>query len=437
MNPEKWFLFFVFLFASQHLEIVEGVPFTVLTFIALPLILLAIGRAKVDAELLRVFLFVALASLLSCVVNGGVSSYASVALLLLVTAPLTLVIVKTHRSRQSSGAQFLDGFRAFMIFCVALGGVQVLLGETFVSVRDLMPEDWLLGGFNTSNQMEFDSGFVYRSNGFFFLEPSFFSQYVALVLLLEMRNSRNLVVMSIMAVGLALSLSGTGFVLLAVGALAMALRTAKIKNFMLTLVPLILLVAAVVYFLPSLAARLSELNDEDTSGYWRFVLPFVYIYQSYSESITLALFGVGPGVAKLSIDTLLMAYSSGFGKMFYEYGILTTLPLIWLYYRFCKKSYGEAWFTLAVLVLVLIINCGVQQPVILATVFLLVMQASPRLRAQRLPASKGSVIRWRILSPKKSFKMGGRPQVFRDGAKSDKALQVKFADRPGFLGSPD
>lgn len=381
MRSLHWFLALLAFFTVQHLELADGIPVTAILSVGVPLLLAAAKRMRLDRRALILFSCVVITSLASGNVNGGNVSFGSLAYLLVLTFPFVFVPVRNHPDLVSGRLNFLGGFNAFMIVCVLLGGLQVIAFDEFYSIRSVLPEQYLLEGFNTSNKWDVAGEFVSRSNGFFFLEPSFFSQFLALALLLELRARRRFGIIVVLSVGMLLSLSGTGFILLAAGTVAMAFRTSSLKRVSAMLAAPALLASAVIFWLPSLAARIDELNNEDMSGYWRFVMPFIYNFQSYSESLTAALLGVGPGVAKNNWDTMLMAYSSGFGKIFYENGVLGALPLILLYLRFCRVSVDEFWFSLSMLVFVLVINSGIQQPVVLLTMTILGCYAAPTAKA--------------------------------------------------------
>lgn len=371
MNTLGWFLAIVAFFTGQHLQIIEGVSAVAPLCVLLPFLLSAMGWLVIERDLVVLFGVVALASFASCIASGDPGTFSSAVLLLALNASCVFRRRSGLPSAGDAALRLTRAFKAFMVLCVALGAWQILPINDFITVRDFLPDQLLLSGFNTSNRMDVLGNSLYRANGFFFLEPSFFSQYLAIAILLEMARGRNLAFIGIMSIGMLLSLSGTGFILLGTGLGVMAVRTARPAQMLATLAPLALLVAAIVYFLPSLAERLNELGDEDMSGYWRFVLPFVYIFKLYSDSLQGVLFGVGPGVAKNSIDTMLMAYSSGFGKMFYEFGVVGSVLLMRLHYRFCKRNFGDRWFAAAMMVFIYVVNCGIQEPTTLLAMFML------------------------------------------------------------------
>lgn len=390
MSPTKWFIAFLFLFTVQHIKIADGIPVTAILLLGLAGWALHRRLVRLRRRLAGIYLAIVGTSVASFIINGGQSSFASMAYLLLLTTPFVLSIRPAAARALTTPGDFHEGFRRFMIVAILLGAVQMVMGGDFFSVRSLLPEDLLLEGFNTSNQMEVGSFYIYRSNGFFFLEPSFFSQYLAFAILFEMRTRRHLPTIALMLVGMAMSLSGSGFMLLTIGLFVMGLRARSSIAILYSLAPVLVAGIAIVYFLPSLADRVTELNDEDKSGYWRFVMPILYVYESYSSSVVSMLFGVGPGAAKNDVLTALMAYSSGIGKVLYENGLLGGVPIIMIYHRFIMESFGERWFSISMLFFILVVNCGVQEPMTLMVVLLFAWFGAPALSPRRMPSRRAS-----------------------------------------------
>jgi len=107
-------------------------------------------------------------------------------------------------------------------------------------------------------------------------------------------------------------------------------------------------------------------------------MPVLYVYDSYTNSLAGMLLGVGPGAAKNDVLTALMAYSSGIGKILFENGLLGGIPIIVIYHRFIMRTFRESWFSISVLFFVLIVNCGVQEPITLLAVMLFALFGAPR-----------------------------------------------------------
>ena len=380
MSPGKWFVVLLFLFTTQHITVFSGLSVTSVFFVMMLPIMLIAKRARVDRLLAVLFSWAAIAALYSYFLSEeGGASFASAAYLLVLMMPFVLVDQGSGPSLLKTSKNFLLAFKSFMILSVFLGLGAVLLGDDFFSFRDLIPAEIRLEGFNTSNVWQFGDVWIYRSNGFFFLEPSLFSQYLAWAILMEMKTTRNMAVVGLLTFGMLTTFSGTGVVLLAAGLGLTAIRLGSVKSIVATVAPLLALVGIIIYFLPSLAERAAEVGESDRSGYWRFGMPVVVIFESYTSSIHNVLFGVGPGVAKNNLDTMLMAYSSGIGKVLYENGFVGACGIVALYYNFGMKSCHQRGLVLTVMVFILIVTCGVQDPIVLLTSFLFVFYAAPAL----------------------------------------------------------
>ena len=105
----------------------------------------------------------------------------------------------------------------------ALIGVAQFVGQ-FVFGADIaffldkhLPENVTVSGYNSLIPLYWDSP-VYKSNGVFFLEPSFLSQYMAVAIILELLFFSNWKRVVLYAAAMFASFSGTGMVLAPRGA---------------------------------------------------------------------------------------------------------------------------------------------------------------------------------------------------------------------------
>ena len=147
-----------------------------------------------------------------------------------------------------------------------------------------------------------DYGF--KSNGFFLIEPSVFSQIMALAIIIEAQFFRRPVWLAVFFVGLLVSVSGTGWlvlgtyiVVLAVGAGRRGLLGAilMVAGCAIAFTGLSLVAPGVA---DSMSGRLTEFTLPGTSGNERFVTPFMALNAVWSEASWTAVTGVGPGAAE-------------------------------------------------------------------------------------------------------------------------------------------
>ncbi len=163
-----------------------------------------------------------------------------------------------------------------------------------------------------------------KSNGFFLREPSFFSLHMALGLLCELNLSRRRWVMAILALGLVLSYSGSGLLVLGVGLLFPLGRSSLLRlGAALALLALVFVVFGDVLNLSYIVARLGEFNSERSSAHCRFIAPAVATLQGLDANPWTALLGHGPG----TLEKMHSTCETTFAKVPFEYGLLGALAL--------------------------------------------------------------------------------------------------------------
>jgi hypothetical protein len=162
----------------------------------------------------------------------------------------------------------------------------------------------------------------------FFVEPSAFSQFLALALLGELWLFRRMRILALLALGLTLSFSGTGL-LMVVGGLAFGARPRAMMALAFTGA-----VAAGVLFASgyeqAFTSRVDEVRRPGTSGYERFVAPFAAMALPWEDSVDAVLWGYGAGRVE-DLDTEYAANYSPIPKVFLEYGLigLAAFAMVW------------------------------------------------------------------------------------------------------------
>ncbi len=231
--------------------------------------------------------------------------------------------MQSHRLRDHLGT-----FRTLM-FGLALGGIGQFLaqlafpGPRLFSFDGLVPEFLLLDGYNTVIPLYFGSA-LYKSNGLFFLEPSIFSQYIALAVLIDLAFFKITPRTIVLGIAGTLTFSGTGLGLLIVfGVIALVQR----RRFGW----LALGAAAVPIFLSQpwvrlvFTDRIAEFGTRTTSGFARFISPFWLIRDSLLDDPRRFFFGRGPGTTDELIGQVVHdyeAYDPTWAKLLLEYGLL-------------------------------------------------------------------------------------------------------------------
>ncbi len=189
-------------------------------------------------------------------------------------------------------------------------------------VEHLLPPAWLIQRFNMLIPVVYD-GSSLKANGVFFLEPSFFSQFMALGLLLELSLRNRLRRIVLLGAALAVSYSGTGLAVAAVGLLGLVV--VKGRWDVLLLGALLLLLAWLMgdaLPLQPLLGRIGEFQSTHSSGSARFVAWIDMFQLQWWPDPLRVLFGAGAGsfAAQAAVARQPTAEMS-FAKVLFEYGI--------------------------------------------------------------------------------------------------------------------
>ncbi|MGC1524052.1 MAG: hypothetical protein WA803_21110 [Steroidobacteraceae bacterium] len=224
-------------------------------------------------------------------------AFSPLSLLLLVAVHLPYAVTVPH----SDDGDRIIGFFLGVATIFALLGIAQFCLQFFVSPRYLfpienfVPNTFIVQHFNHQAAMEYGSH-EYRANGVFFLEPSFFSQFLAVAILAELCTRGRITRLAIFGLALIASYSGTGIVVLAVclpWCLVARRRWGLLLAGMLGSVAIILLHE---YVHPvRLLSRLAEFGSSHSSGFSRFVGGFYLFDRFLWGDPWRALFGYGAG----------------------------------------------------------------------------------------------------------------------------------------------
>ena len=176
--------------------------------------------------------------LLTCIlaleglITRGAGSILSLGLLLVIYVLNTLVITMSRETY----IELLRSFQWMMVIAAALGLAQffgqfVVPAEYLFSFKHFVPSSMLMDGFNTVIPVR-DGSDVFKSNGFVFVEPSTFSQFLAVAIIVELavfHSSRRLAAFTFAYL---FTYSGTGLVIL-VAALPLFLGSLRAKHLLI------------------------------------------------------------------------------------------------------------------------------------------------------------------------------------------------------------
>jgi hypothetical protein len=293
--------------------------------------LAALGRLRVHVP--RFILFaLSIAAMITATVFGGTGRVSVMSFLLLAVLYLSYVFVVYEDD--TTYAWLIRAFRRIYIIIAVAGIIQsvaqlVLPGPTLFTFQGIVPDAYLALEYNYVDPSDFLPGFN-KSNGVFLPEPSIFGQLMGLAAILEVLFFRPSYRLSIIGLALFLSFSGTGVMLCVVFIPLLLLRRGNpTLLFLGAILGVVLLVFSDTWLLAPFLGRVGEFGAGAThsSGFARFLSPFYLFDDFIFTSVRSTLFGLGPG----AIETFFSNYYTEvhdptWGKLFFEYGLIGTLP---------------------------------------------------------------------------------------------------------------
>ncbi len=260
---------------------------------------------------------------------GEPLSVTSLVLLLVLWAPWALTV---RRDLVPVAARLGRRFVLLMtVVAVAAVGQMVAQLTGLWAWEDYLTEwvsrDWLVQGFNVSIPVVYDSP-IHKSNGLVLLEPSFLSQLCAVAVVVALVLRRPAWQILVLGLGIVVSLSGTGIVLLAAGLAVLLVRRPRLVR--PGYVVAVAAAVAVVLLSPAgalLQSRIGETSEQGSSGYLRFVAPYTEVARGLDVDPLRYLVGAGPGTS----ERLLESDRVGAGtpvvytiapKLAFEYGLV-------------------------------------------------------------------------------------------------------------------
>ncbi len=276
-------------------------------------------------------------ALVSAMLNERATSMSSLALLAVMYLPFVFVLTpRAGLTPERATGMFLD-----VAALCAVAGVVQFYAQYLIKARWLFDfteqvPGLLQGpsGYNTVISV----GSLYKSNGFFFREPSGFSFVMALGLMLECLGPRRLWRLGFLGLGLLLSYSGTGLLALLIGLVIPMNRRTLLR---------LLLVGAVAAGLYALLAgplnlsytlsRLDEFGSEDSSAYIRYIAPGRLLAEAAASSPGRLWFGHGPGTI-FRQDVGYEFHDPTWAKLIFEYGVTGFVAFVALYLVSLRSS---------------------------------------------------------------------------------------------------
>jgi len=303
-----------------------------LIYLSLLLGFFGAGRLKVAPA--RLLLFCIMVSVLGVIMllRGENISLPSLALFILLHLPYVAQIAAGKSVTAAVQRTFLN-VALFIALCgLTQYALQFHVEKPYIfPIENFLPADWLATGFNMQAPIAYGSS-VYRPNGIFMPEPSFFSQLLAIATVIELLGPKRLWRIALYVIAIFASHSGTGLILLAVCVPVLILVNGRWNLVIGAAVILALLLLAGPYFhMDQFTARIGEFGSERSSAYERFIGGFYIFDASIGTDPLRMLFGYGAGSYRDIVHALNRpAAEMALFKIVVEYGLVGTL----LYFGF-------------------------------------------------------------------------------------------------------
>ena len=261
-------------------------------------------------------------------------SPSSIAFLAVLFLPQTLQLrpAQTTPVEPASAEDPLDAalhaMAGLAAFFAALGiaqyTLQYAIGQRLAfPIEHFLPDAFITQKYNHLIPVR-EGGMILKSNGVFFLEPSFYSQFIGLGLVLELSMRNRRLRIALLVAGLAVAYSGTGIVVASVGiaGLVIVKRRWDVIVFV-TLAALAALLLSDLLQLDRLLSRVGEFHSTRSSASARFVAWIDMLNQHWWLDGMRALFGAGAGsFSSYAVTARLTTAEMSFSKMLFEYGIV-------------------------------------------------------------------------------------------------------------------
>jgi hypothetical protein len=326
------------------------------------------GHLRLDPQLILLYLAgvgALLALTLVAVARGLDVSLLSVGF---IGALYLLWAVETPWIAVADQVRLLDAFVRVMVVMAVVGLIQAGTQYLGVAYQDwlarIIPGPFLMQGYNTSDPILWNDP-IYRTNGVLFLEPSLFSFFLGLALVVALHRRKPLPTIGLLLLAMLPTVAGNGFVVLlaGVGILAIHGRWRDLRSLLL---PAGLAVAGSLTIpgAAKIVTRVTEAGTEGSSSSLRLIEPYTRLIPELFKDPTSVIFGNGAGsattfVAKVGSAGLLAPVVP---KLLFEYGVLgSVLFLIFLVTSLMTGSHQMPW-TLGVLVAYFVLNAALEQP---------------------------------------------------------------------------
>jgi hypothetical protein len=353
--------------------------------IILPVVLAAVAWGVhlgfLHAEPVRRQLY--LVALLCCVMATTIACWRG-----MTWSPLSIIYLAatyvpfTFHLREPSSERYEAGLALFlrlMTLAAVVGILQVgvqLVGVQYTDVFSVLPKAFVLQGYHTSYPVAYGSN-IFKANGMVFLEPSFFSQFLALALVVHIHLRRRGAGAYLLMAGIVASVSGTGIILAIAGILA--LGVIERRRQVARMAAGVLFVAVLVAVSPAgsiFTSRIDESASSTSSAQGRFTVPYSLSASRIAADPVTLLTGRGPGAAEriskqLEATSGVTAVFPVIPKVAVEYGVPALVLFLAFIFVGALRSVPSLPIALTALVMYFALSGSFLQPVTVYTMYAL------------------------------------------------------------------
>ena len=273
----------------------QGIGITL--FVLLAVVIASVVGGSMRVEPRRLALYLLLVGFLGLIQILQPDAFSPLSLLLLVAVNLPYAVNVPHSDDGNRIVRFFLGIATVLaVLGIAQYGLQFFVNPRYLfPIENFVPDTFIVQHFNHQAAMEYGSR-EFRANGVFMLEPSFFSQLLAVAIIAELCTRGRMTRLALFGLALIASYSGTGIVVLAI---CLPLCLVAQRRWGLLLTGLLALVAIILVHeyvhAVRLLSRVAEFGSTHSSGYSRFVGGFYLFDQFLWQDPWRALFGYGAG----------------------------------------------------------------------------------------------------------------------------------------------
>jgi hypothetical protein len=328
----------------------QGIDISFLLLLA-ALIVGSIGGC-IHIEPRRLALYVMLMGFLGLIQIVQPDLFSTSSMLLLAALHLPYVFAVPHGDDGGDRiVKFFVGIVTVFALCgIAQYSLQFVVNARYLfPIENFFPQSFIVQHFNKQAAVAYDSQ-VYRANGVFLLEPSFFSQVLAVAIVAELCTLARASRLALFGLALLVSYSGTGMLVLAICLPVYIVTRRRWELLLFGLLALVVMIPLHEYLhVDRLLSRVGEFGSTQSSGFARFVGGFYLFDQFLWHDPWRTLFGYGAGAfTNYAARVHYAAAEMALFKIVFEFGLVGALAYFAFLFSCLFSSRAPRLLTLAV-----------------------------------------------------------------------------------------